>query len=533
MTSTSSISIDRVAEQLGVDGLRPPQRNAIEALVDGVDVLAIIPTGGGKSAIYQGAALVLGGVTVVVSPLLALQDDQIRSIEDSEVGRAVAVDGSTSDIGREAAFEALESGTARFLFVTPEILASDEVLDRLARCHVKLFAVDEAHCIVTWGQGFRPDFLLLGDARRRLGDPTVVALTGSADPRIRADIRRSLSMTDGMTVTSDLERANIELSVVNAADRAAAADRLAEHLDAVPGKALVYVPTRRLCSELAERIHRVDRPATPYHGGLNKADKEAAVELIRSHGQAVVVATTAFGMGIDIPDISAVAHLDMPDSLLAYYQEVGRGGRDGSAASGAVFVSLRSRSRRAFGSGVRQTTVADCATVYVEVQNGATSRRQLIDRLPLNAGRIVRALGVLEQVGAIATSPHLTVTGEVDADRVDDVCREREEFDRSQIEAVERYRSVRRCRWGQILTSLGEPLDECGHCDVCADVDLEPPAPVDDADLPFPVGAPVEHAEFGPGTVTSRLSDIITVSFESVGPKDLATELCLDGGLLR
>jgi len=530
--SDPSTSLTDIAERLGVDRLRLRQRDAIEALVAGTDVLAIIPTGGGKSAIYQGAALALGGVTVVVSPLLALQEDQIRSIEESDLGHAVSVDGSTSSSERSQAFDALESGSARFLFATPEILNSDDVLERIARCDVTLFAVDEAHCIVSWGQGFRPDFLLLGDTRRRLGNPTAVALTGSADPRIRTEIQRSLAMSDGITVSADLKRANIELSVVNAADRAASADCLADHLDTVAGKALVYVPTRRLCAELAERLNTDDRPAAAYHGGLKKADKKATVELIRSHERAVVVATTAFGMGIDIPDISAVAHLDMPDSLLAYYQEVGRGGRDGSPASGAVFVSLRSKSRRAFGSGVRETTVTDCAAVYVEIRNGAASRRQLIARLPMNGGRVVRALGVLAQVGAIAMSPSLTVTAELDVACVDEVCREREEFDRSQLEAVERYRSVRRCRWAQILTSLGEPLERCGHCDVCGDQNRNPPAPLDDVDLPFPVGTQVQHPDFGPGTVTTRLRDIITVAFDSVGPKELDTGLCVRNGLL-
>ena len=529
--STTEIDVDDVARRIGIDRFRPIQERAISALVDGRDVLAVIPTGGGKSAIYQAAAELIPGVTVVVSPLLALQQDQMDSIMASGLGRAVAIDGSTNEGDREERLAELRDGSVEFLFVTPEILGDDEIIASLADVDISLLAVDEAHCIVTWGEGFRPDFLIIGDVRRRLGSPVTVALTGSADPRIRADVCRRLDMHDVEILMGDLERANISLSVVGADDETSAVDALVEHLRGVDGKALVYVPTRKACVEIAERLDVEGRRALPFHGGLGKDAKDAALELIRGDEGCVVVATTAFGMGIDIPDIGTVAHLDMPDSLLAYYQEVGRAGRDGAPASGAVFVSLRNRSRRAFSSGVRETTVVDCANVYVAIQNGAASRRAVIAETKLPAGRAVRAIAVLEQAGAITTRPKLGVIGASDPETIDRLCAEREEFDRSQIQAVERYRSVRQCRWAQILSSLGEPLERCGHCDVCEAQDVDPDHDTVE-DGPFPVGTVVNHEKFGEGRVTSRHDDVLVVAFDQVGPKELGLSFCLDEEIL-
>ena len=521
-----------LAQRLGIDGFRPSQREAIGALVEGTDVLAIIPTGGGKSAIYQAVSELLDGPTVVVSPLLALQEDQLASIASADLGEARAIDGSSSEADRAEVLDGLADGTLRYLFATPEILRDDELLDRLAEVGVSLLAVDEAHCVVTWGEGFRPDFAELGDVRRRLGSPTTVALTGSADPRIRADVCRSLAMDDVRLVTSGLERSNITLSVVGAASSDDAVDDLVAHLDDVDGKALVYVPTRKLTVEIAERVAASGRPARAFHGGLAKAEKTAALEMIRSEERAVVVATTAFGMGIDVPDIASVVHLDMPDSLLAYYQEVGRGGRDGGAASGAVFVSLRTKSRRAFASGVRATSVVDCASVDAALRAGASSRAELRRQTGLPAGRVARALAVLVEAGVATTTPALAVVGASDPDLIDRLCRAREEFDRSQLQAVERYRSARHCRWAQILASLGEPLDRCGHCDVC-EAEAADGGSAQVVDGPFPVGAIVEHDEFGRGCVTSRRADVIDVAFDEVGPKGLSAELCLEEGLIR
>ena len=454
------------------------------------------------------------------------------SIMASGLGRAVAIDGSTGARDREERLAGLRDGSVEFLFATPEILGDDEILDALSDVHVSLLAVDEAHCIVTWGEGFRPEFLVIGDVRRRLGSPVTVALTGSADPRIRADVCRRLDLDDVEILMGDLERANISLSVVGADDQDGAVESLVAHLDGVGGKALVYVPTRKLCIEIAERLDGDERRALPFHGGLKKSEKDEALELIRGSGPCVVVATTAFGMGIDIPDIGTVAHLDMPDSLLAYYQEVGRAGRDGDPAHGAAFVALRTRSRRAFASGVRSTTVTDCASVYVAVQNGAASRRSVIAETSLPAGRAVRAIAVLEQASALTTRPSLQVIGPSDPETIERLCREREEFDRSQMQAVERYRSLRQCRWAQILASLGEPLERCGHCDVCTAAEVDPAeASVDDG--PFPVGTTVRHEEFGEGRVTSRRDDVLLISFDHVGPKELGLSFCLDEGILE
>ncbi len=522
-------SLDEAIEAVGVRDLHPAQREAVEALVGGCDVLAVIPTGGGKSAIYQIVGAVLPGPSVVVGPLLALHADQHDSIERSDLPAAAALDGSTPATERAEIVAALSEGTLEYLLVTPETLAADDLLDELVDAGTSLLVVDEAHCIATLGQGFRPDFLALGDVRRRLGSPTTVALTGSADPQLRDEIVALLQLDDPAVVVADLDRPNIDLELHSAGDRESARAGLVSDVLAEGGKTLVYAPTRRLCEDLAAELASGGRAAVAYHAGLSAADKAAALDHIRDDPSAVVVATTAFGMGIDIPDIAVVAHLDLPESLIAYYQEVGRAGRDGSPARGVAFSTARERSRRDFAGGVRTIEVQDCHRVAQAVGAQATSRRAVIDRTGLGAGRVTRALHVLADLGAVQLRPSIRRgRRHPDDEAIEQACRRREERDRSQVAAMARYRSVRRCRWSQILGSLGQALDRCGHCDVCAE-DADGPGD-DDGEL---TGVRVVHPEFGEGLVTASSERRLTVAFDEVGTKDLDPDLSWETGLLR
>ncbi|HZG91247.1 MAG TPA: RecQ family ATP-dependent DNA helicase, partial [Pseudonocardia sp.] len=327
-----------MAEQtFGWSELHPEQRIAMEAVVDGHDVLAVLPTGFGKSAIYQVPALVLDGPTVVVSPLLALQQDQLEGIGESRAPEAVAVNSGQRAAERDRAWTAFCEGAAEYLFLAPEQLANDETVDRLAGLGVSLFVVDEAHCVSAWGHDFRPDYLRLGPVIGRLGHPTVVALTATAALPVRRDIVARLGLRDHREVVAGFDRPNLHLAVVTAIDddqkRREVVARVRE-LDADPGThgGLLYVATRKDAESYAEQLAAQGLRAEAYHAGMRRAERERVHEQFLGGGLDVVVATSAFGMGIDRPDVRYVVHASAPESLDSYYQQIGRAGRDGEPA---------------------------------------------------------------------------------------------------------------------------------------------------------------------------------------------------------
>ena len=295
----------------------------------------------------------------------------------------------------------------------------------------------------------------------------------------------------------------------------------------------MYVATRaqaeRLAGELANR-----RPSWAYHGGLPRRARDDVLRAFREADEAIVVATTAFGMGIDIGDIDTVAHLDLPPTLVDYYQEIGRAGRDGRAAQARAFVGARKRSRRAFAGGVRRVDPDTCLAVHRAAESGTLNRRTLASALDLTAGEVTRALAILESLGAVATRPRLRVTGPDPAsDDLEAASREFEEFDRAQRQAIARYRTADTCRWLQILAALGQASGPCGAgCDVCVSGDVEPEGrPIDGG--PAVAGSmAVVHATFGPGVVATIDDGIATIVFDRAGPKALDWELCLAEGLL-
>jgi len=311
---------------LGFAALRPAQQDAAAALAGGRDCLAVLPSGAGKSAIYQIAAIALGGPAVVVSPLLALQHDQAGALRARGL-TAVTVNALSGRSGRDDAYELLRAGGTGFIFLGPEQLARDDVRASLARARVRLVAVDEAHCISSWGHDFRPDYLRLGSVIDAFATrPAVAALTATAAPPVRQEIRARLGLRDPRLVIRDFDRPEIHLSV-RSFHRAE--DKQRAVLAAVreqPGSGLVYAATRKEAESYAEQLG-----VRHYHGGMPRAER-AAAELAFERG-ATIVATSAFGMGIDRADVRFVVHASVPGSLDEYYQEIGRSGRDGKPAA--------------------------------------------------------------------------------------------------------------------------------------------------------------------------------------------------------
>jgi ATP-dependent DNA helicase RecQ len=310
---------------------RPGQARVVEAQLAGRDVLSVAPTGSGKSISYWVPAVATGGLTLVVSPLIALMKDQVDRLRSL----GVAAGFINSSLDRELQvrqLEEAEEGWLRLLYVAPERFSRPGFLARLERLRVVRLVVDEAHCISSWGHDFRPDYRLLDRAVAACGRPPIAAFTATATPRVRDDIAASLGMRDPVVVVTGFNRPNLELSALRCRGEQGKRQALLEVLDPGDGRALVYTGTRAASEELAELITGRGLAASAYHAGLTDQQRRSVQEGFGEGRLRVVVATTAFGMGIDLPDIRQVIHHHLPGSLEGYYQEAGRAGRDGLPA---------------------------------------------------------------------------------------------------------------------------------------------------------------------------------------------------------
>ncbi|MCR8548287.1 DNA helicase RecQ [Salipiger sp. P9] len=316
-------------EVFGFDAFRPGQGEIVEAVARGQNVLAIMPTGGGKSLCYQLPALMRGGVTVVISPLIALMRDQVRGLREAGVAAGALTSGNTQE-ETDAVWDMLSEGTLKLLYLAPERLASGGAQRMLAQAGVSLIAVDEAHCVSQWGHDFRPDYLRIGELRRALGVP-LAAFTATADQETQGEIVQRLFDGEApQTFLRGFDRPNIHLAFMPKDGPRAQILRFAAARKGRSG--IVYCGTRAKTESLAQALREDGHSACYYHGGMEAEDRRRVEERFATEDGLIVVATVAFGMGVDKPDIRWVAHADLPKSIEAYYQEIGRAGRDGAPA---------------------------------------------------------------------------------------------------------------------------------------------------------------------------------------------------------
>ncbi|MFZ2176048.1 MAG: RecQ family ATP-dependent DNA helicase [Rhodococcus sp. (in: high G+C Gram-positive bacteria)] len=538
VTERQREELQRIArEDFGWDILRPGLLDAMEPLLSGRDVLAAMRTGYGKSAIYQVAAAMIDGITLVISPLIALQHDQVAGIEAADDAPiALALNSTLGGRGIARAWDIVTGNGAEYLFLSPEQLAKEDVLGRLAEADVSLIVVDEAHCVAAWGHDFRPDFLRLGAAVDALGHPPVLALTATASPPVREEIITQLRLRDPVVVATGFDRPNLHLEVqryVRDVDKQRA---VLARAAAFVGPGLVYVATRKDAAFYAGRLAERGLRAAAYHGGMRAAERAAVHQGFRDDRYDVVVATSAFGMGIDKPGIRFVLHEAVPESLDNYYQEIGRAGRDGEPALALLFYRPEDLALRHFFA-MRRPQPDVLRRVYEAVPSTPTSARELRALLDIRGRTLTNALNLLEQAGAVrsgrdgfvstAMTPSEAVAAAVHMDEVG------ERMDRSRVEMMRGYAETYQCRRQFLLGYFGEQLAHpCGNCDRC---DAHPVADVAPApqELPFPIDSLVTHDTWGDGVVMRVENDRITVLFDEQGYRTLSLDALGKSNLLH
>ncbi len=540
--TTSAAALERTArEAFGWERLRPGQLEAMTPVMAGRDTLVVMPTGAGKSAVYQVPALLLDGPTVVVSPLISLQRDQVAGLLARKgAGTAVQVNSSLSDKDSDAAFDALRAGEVEFLFLAPEQLSKPEVLQAVADAKPSLLVVDEAHCISSWGHDFRPDYLRLHTAIEAIGRPRVLALTATASPPVREEIVSRLRLRDPAQVVSGFDRPNLSLEVQSFRDDDQRRDAVVLRAmgEAKPG--LVYTATRKSAEQYSAALGELGIDAAAYHAGMRAADREDVHDRFTSGDLDVVVATTAFGMGIDKADVRFVLHAEVADSLDSYYQEVGRAGRDGEPAVAALFYRQEDLGlRRFFASGGVDELALRKVVTLVSHADGAVEPTLLAQEMDVPPTRLAGLVNLLEQAGAIEVQPDGAIALADDAPdpraaagAAAEVAEGHRKVEQSRVEMMRAYAETTGCRRQLLLAYFGETLDEpCGGCDTCAAGTAQEAA--DSGSSPYALQSKVTHATWGDGTVMRYEGDRIVVLFDDVGYRTLSLEAVAARGLLE
>jgi ATP-dependent DNA helicase RecQ len=464
-------------ERLGHEELRPGQGEALRAVLDGNDTLAVLPTGAGKSAIYQVAALMIPGPTIVISPLIALQRDQLDGIDQSELATAALVNSTLKVRERADAFERLENEDLEFLLLSPEQLANPDTMARVRAANPSLFVVDEAHCVSQWGHDFRPDYLRLGTIIEALGHPRILALTATASAAVREEIISHLGMRNPRVIVTGFDRPNLFLSAQLCADEQGKRAALVDRIRTQPKPGIVYAATRKHAEDVARALAETGLRAAHYHAGMKKDERNDKQTAFMRDELDVIVATNAFGMGIDKSNVRFVYHYDLSDSLDSYYQEIGRAGRDGEPATATLFFARSDVGLRKFfaSTGKIKRSSLEKVVEAVEEADEPVEAQKIRGRAELSPKATTQALFALEKAGIVEINEGGQILKQ-ESDRdpteaIETVLGEEEERknnDRARVDKMREYAELGTCRRAFLLAHFGETLTPpCGGCDTC------------------------------------------------------------------
>ncbi|QEG39246.1 ATP-dependent DNA helicase RecQ [Roseimaritima ulvae] len=469
--------------------------------MNGRDTLILLPTGSGKSLCYQLPGLELDGVTVVVSPLISLAEDQANSLRELGI-EAVILNSSRSAKQIKRFRNDLRSGKAEFVFTTPERLQKTDLCELLCEVGVDMLVIDEAHCVSQWGHDFRPDYLCLRHVRQRLADPPILAMTATASPRTIDEIVSALRLSSPVTVCRSPYRENLRLSVVPCDGEAQKVSTIRELLtDDREGfanePAIVYCNTIKNTERLVDELSDLEVPVLMYHGRMNKRLRQQSQQAFMDGPPAVIVATNAFGLGIDKPDIRRVIHYSLPGSLEAYYQEVGRAGRDGKHAQCTMLFDPEDLSvLKMFAGGhmdsSKLATAHHCllqASQHSEADDGTVSMTDLIKTSPFGRQTLKNCLHQLAARGLVAPAGRgrwRSIVDDIDHDVTDRIAadgRSRAEDRQIALQQMVQFAQKRACRWTAVLKHFdddqADELSDC-RCDVCEPVSDSIDTPVEE-----------------------------------------------------